>query len=647
MKYFITLLFFSISLLIHETMLAKAKKDSLLSVWNDTSLADSTRVHAFGKTIWANYIFSKPDSAFILVDQMLQFSRKNEYANGIAKSYTYKGTIYYVQGSYPEAIEFYSKGLGISKKIGDIQGQSSTLGNIGAIHILLGNYSAAIKYTQEGLDLALKNKDTSKIAAGYTNLGNIYYYQKEFEPALKYYKKSLTAIGSAIKSGLTNNNIGAIYIQLKKYKLAEENILRGIELSTRENNKLNLSESWSTMARLYAAQKKYNKAIEFYNKCLDIKKEIGDAAIGETLYEIGNTFNKKGDHQSAIKYCTKGLSINKNNKLLSEELNCAECLYKAYKSLGNSPKALLYHERSSEIIEALKQEETSKELQQLEYTKKIIADSIQGAEEKEKVALAHKIEVQEKDFNRNILLGVGLISLLLAGGFYSRWKFVNNSKKELEKEKEKSDNLLLNILPADIAHELKNTGQAVARNYENTTILFSDFKEFTQISEQMTATELVENINSYFKKFDDIMGKYGIEKIKTIGDAYMAVSGLKNDTAAAKSTILAALAMQDVITEIAEQKVKEGKQPFQMRVGVHSGPLVAGIVGVKKFQYDVWGDAVNTASRMESNGKIGEVNISDDTYELIKHEADLQFEARGKVAVKGKGEMDMYFVRRK
>ena len=218
-------------------------------------------------------------------------------------------------------------------------------------------------------------------------------------------------------------------------------------------------------------------------------------------------------------------------------------------------------------------------------------------------------------------------------------------KKEADRQRERSDELLLNILPAEIAEELKERGQSEAKDFELVSILFTDFKGFTQVSEKLTAQQLVEEIDTCFKHFDAICGKYNVEKIKTIGDAYMAAGGLPvpNDNSV-KNTVLAALDMSEFIKERKKQLELEGRVPFEMRLGIHTGPVVAGIVGIKKFQYDIWGDTVNTASRMESSGEPGRVNISQATYEKLKNDPQFVFTPRGKISAKGKGEMEMYFV---
>ena len=202
---------------------------------------------------------------------------------------------------------------------------------------------------------------------------------------------------------------------------------------------------------------------------------------------------------------------------------------------------------------------------------------------------------------------------------------------------------MLNILPAETAEELKATGTAAARDFDEVTVLFTDFKDFTQASEKMTAHELVNEIHYYFSEFDKIISKHNIEKIKTIGDSYMAAGGLPTPNKTnAVDAVTAALEIQSFMHQIKQQKQNENKIFFDIRIGVNTGPVIAGIVGIKKFAYDIWGDTVNIASRMESSGEEGKVNISGATYELVKEKFNCTY--RGKVLAKHKGEIDMYFV---
>jgi len=223
------------------------------------------------------------------------------------------------------------------------------------------------------------------------------------------------------------------------------------------------------------------------------------------------------------------------------------------------------------------------------------------------------------------------------------WKVSIRSDKMIEKQFSRSEELLLNILPYEVAQELKDKGVAEARAFESVTVMFTDFKSFTSITEKLSPDELVTEIDYCFRGFDDIMGKYNLEKIKTIGDSYMAVGGLpvKNETHAT-DVVNAAKDILNFMSAYRSEKIKEGKIYFEVRIGIHSGNVVAGIVGKKKFAYDIWGDTVNIASRMESCSEPGKINISETTHELIKDKFDCTY--RGKIEAKNKGELSMYFV---
>lgn len=218
-------------------------------------------------------------------------------------------------------------------------------------------------------------------------------------------------------------------------------------------------------------------------------------------------------------------------------------------------------------------------------------------------------------------------------------KQVEERTSELQLEKQKSEDLLLNILPQEVAEELKEKGSSKAHYYDEVSVLFTDFVSFTRKSEEIGAEAMLKELNECFTAFDMIMEKHNLEKIKTIGDAYLAVSGLpQEDPRHAQNAVFAAI---DILNFI-ENRKKESKNTLDIRIGINSGSLIAGIVGVKKFAYDIWGDTVNTAARMEQNSDVGKINISETTYNLVKEEVACFH--RGKIETKGKGAMEMYFV---
>jgi class 3 adenylate cyclase len=210
-------------------------------------------------------------------------------------------------------------------------------------------------------------------------------------------------------------------------------------------------------------------------------------------------------------------------------------------------------------------------------------------------------------------------------------------------EKAQADKLLRNILPDEVADELKNTGVARARHYDQVSVLFTDFKGFTAKSETMTPEQVIEELNECFSMFDEIIEKYNLEKIKTIGDAYMCAGGLPiPNTTNAVDAVRAGLAIQDYMENYKNQCIQKGQPFFECRLGINTGEVVAGVIGKKKFAYDIWGDTVNTASRAESNGIIGKVNITEATYHLVKDFFECEY--RGSIEVKGKGALKMYLV---
>ncbi len=390
-------------------------------------------------------------------------------------------------------------------------------------------------------------------------------------------------------------------------------------------------------------------ALDYAKQSLDLSRIVGNQdniafawlLIGQCYWDIYDQNNKEllqkifgGNkvkclnvslmyHDSAIHFYEESGMLDRLKLVYDSKSSVQE-------SLGDGMGAYESFKKASALKDSLFNMELDRKLtqntMQYEFDKK---EAINKIEQEKKVSRERNI--------RNIVLAGLLFTLIFAFVVLSQRNKINKARK-------RSEELLLNILPEEVAEELKLKGEAEARLIEEVTVLFTDFKGFTALSEKLTPKELVKDLHECFTAFDNIMQRYGLEKIKTIGDAYMAAGGLPTPNAThASDVVKAALEIRQFMEEGKAKKMANQEPYFEIRIGVHTGPVVAGIVGVKKFSYDIWGDTVNTASRMESSGSIGKVNISESTYQKIKDLSFFRFEPRGKIAAKGKGEIEMYY----
>jgi class 3 adenylate cyclase/Tfp pilus assembly protein PilF len=613
---------------------------------------DSTRVVAYKEYIWDRFLFSQPDTAFILAEELLAYGLDKNYLKAQALGYHTQGVSYHVRGDYPKALDYYTQSLRIQEQIGDQKGIAACLNNIGLIFVNHGDYPKALENYIQGLKIEEQIGDQKGIAQSLNNIGIIYNNQADYPMALEYYTQSLKIkeeIGDQKGIAASLNNIGLIYQSLGDYPQALDYYTQSLKIKEQIGDQMGIAPSLHNIGNIYEFQGDFPKALDYYNQSLQIKERIGDQiGMAQSLNQIGIVYQNQGNYSDALDYCQRSFELALTVGALELQKSGCICLYDAYKALGNGNKALEYHELLNVIEDSLQAEETAKKLQQMEFQKAMLQDSIVKAEEARLVQEAHTEEVRQKNRTKNVFLGSGVILIFVSLGLWRGLHFVRRSKKQIAYEKEKSDKLLLNILPEEIAEELKRTGEAKPRKYEHVSILFTDFADFTKISEQMSPEELVSEINTCYKTFDRIIEKRGAEKIKTIGDAYMAIDGFgKLSGLAAKNIVLAALDIIDFTTERKKQNEDTGKPAFDIRAGIHTGDVIAGIVGEKKFQFDIWGDAVNTASRMETHSDVGKVNVSQATFELLKDDPQFAFESRGELKVKGKGEMEMWFAKMK
>lgn len=628
---------------------AHTHSDSLYAVWQDPSQTDSVRTVAYDGYIWGNILYSHPDTAYLMAEELIAFGIEKNYLRAQAAGYNIQGATWFLRGNYPKALDHYTRSLEIQEQRGDLRGISACLNNIGLIYVNQGYYPKALDFYTRGLKIDEQIGDQKGMAQSLNNIGIIYNNQGDYPNALDYYSRSLKIkeeIGDLKGVAASLNNIGIIYQDQGNYTRALDYHTQSLKIKEQVGDMMGMGPSLHNLGIVHDMQGDYASALNYYNQSIAIKEQIGDqVGIAQSLSKIGIVYKHLGDHAKALDYCRRSYKIGLAVGALEIQKSGCKCLYDTYKAMGNGIRALEYHELLNKIKDSLDAGETAKKLQQMEFQKAMFKDSIAKVEEARLVEEAHRDEVRRKNRTKNIFLGSGLILVLVSLGLWRGLHFVRRSRKEIAHEKEKSDSLLLNILPEEIAEELKQTGVARPRKYEQVSILFTDFVDFTKISEQMSPEELVSEINACYKTFDRIIEKQGVEKIKTIGDAYMAADGFVSEgTIAAKNTVLAALEIIEYTAERKKQQEAAEKPAFKIRAGIHTGDVIAGIVGEKKFQFDIWGDAVNTASRMESHSDVGRVNISQATYQLLKDEPIFSFQNRGKIHVKGKGNVEMWFV---
>ncbi len=618
--------------------------DSLYAIWQDQTQLDSIRTNAYADYIWDGYLFSQPDSAYILAEELVSFGLAADYLKAQFAGYTLQGVSWVNRSDYQKTLFYYNRALDIAKQMGHPAALAIAYGNVGSIYHDKGEYTKALDYYIKSLEF----KEPMHMGTTLSNIGSIYRNQGNYLKALEYYQRSLELHQQKGDQGavaIALSNIGGIYMYQDDYANAFDYYTQSLTIFEQIDHQKGIAETYSHIGLLYDKHGADLKALDYHKKSLKIFEQMEEKnGIATTLTHIGNIYKKQGEYGKAIEYCQRGFEISLAIRSLVSQHGSCVCLYDTYKSMGNDNKALYYLELLKAVEDSLDTQETAKRIQQMEFQNVILQDSITRVAEARLIQKEYEEDIRQEERTRNISFVVGVFFLLLAGGFYSRWRYVRKSKAELQIEKDRSENLLLNILPEEVAQELKELGKAAPKKYESVTILFTDFKDFTKLAASIPATKLVVELNDIFGQFDDIMDEFGIEKIETIGDAYMAACGLPRENSDhAHRCVKAAFRM----VELLDQRNENSEMNWKMRIGIHSGPVIAGVVGKKKFAYDLFGDSVNTASRIESNGQVGKVNISQATYELLKGAPDLVFEHRGKIKAKGKGEIEMYFVSRK
>lgn len=561
-----------------------------------------------------------------------------------AKIWGSQGDLSGERGLMESAMDHYKKALVISEARKDLKLTARFYGKMAMVKGQQGDISGSVVLFTRALQLAEQVNDSFDIGLNLVNIGVSYDRLGQTPEARGYYERALDVyqrIGETRLIAPVLMSIGQTFSDEDPVK-AQVYYDRAIAVTMESGDLLTRAQCYGLKGNLIQGAGLLDSALYYHRKAYELAVQgqdlryriIAQADIGLILFE-------QGRHAEGIRMVEEACEQAKTAGDFQQQVIMLESLYPLYKEDGQPEKALATYTQYITLRDSLtseeNQRETIRQAFKYDYDKQALADSLNFAAE---TAIQQK-EVQKQKLMRNGFMGGFALVALFAGVFFFQ-------RNRISKEKARSEELLLNILPEEVAEELKAKGSAEAVHIDQVTVLFTDFKGFTAMSETLSPRELVRDLNECFSAFDRITEKYGIEKIKTIGDAYMAAGGLPTpNTTHATDVIQAALEMRDFIAEGKARKVAAGLPYFEIRIGVHTGPVVAGIVGVKKFKYDIWGDTVNTASRMESSGEVGQVNISEATYALVKGQPEFAFTPRGKVQAKGKGEMEMYFVEKR
>ncbi len=597
---------------------------------------DSTKVNTLIE-LGTAYLTTDAKEALKYGEEANALAEKIKYTKGRAYALKLNGQCMAKQSKFLEAIDQFNASLNVFKSINNKDGISNILNNLGSVYFNIGDDTKSIEYHLQSLKVAEGIDNKFRIATNLNNIGTVYANKPAtMARAQEYYLRALP-IFEFLKYddgiGVATMNIGETFFKRGLYNSALAYFERSAKIYEGTSD---AAFPLSYLGAIYAERTDFDKAFEYHKAAIQITEQLGAKfELAQSLLSLAKTQGKKGD-------LLKSIETYKRAQKLAEELGTKqevkisyEALSKLYAATGNFRDAYKYETLLTSIKDTLYNSNEDKKIQQMQFNfdidKKEAEIQIQGATIQRQKIISYATGIS------------GFLLLLLTIGFFNRYRYIRKTNKIIKDERDRSKELLLNILPEETAIELETNGHAKTRYYENVTVLFTDFKGFSTIAGGLTPIQLVAELNDYFMAFDEIVEKFDLEKIKTIGDAYMCAGGIPtvNDTHPLNA-VKAALAMQAYMEKRQREKNITGLAGWELRIGIHTGPVVAGVVGKKKYAYDIWGDTVNIASRMESNGEPGKVNISVATHNLIKD----KFECfhRGKISAKNIGEIDMYFV---
>jgi adenylate cyclase len=580
--------------------------------------------------------------AIRLARQAKELSTKIRFHQGEAYAFKNLGLVYYMQGKYVETLDYWNQSLKIFEDLKDDVGTSNLLNNIAAIYFDQGVDDKALEYSLKSLKLAEKTKDNLRILSALATIGAIYHNKKD-PVAVKYLLRALPlceATGNNDSYVIIAGNLGEVYFDNNEDAKALEFYKKAINADTSSSTS---AFSFNGIGKIYLRKNQFKEALSSHEKALQISQKVDDKLqIIRSLRGKGDVYARLKDFSVALQYYKQATTIAEGLKANVELKDLYSSTSLLFSDRGDYQSAYTYQKKYADIKDTLYNVETAKKLGQLQFDFDI------STKEAEIKLLTNEKSLREAEIKTarqaRTALTAGLVLILIIAFIIYR-NYLNKAKinKVLDKQKNEIEHLLLNILPVEIAAELQATGFAKSRHINNVSVLFTDFKGFTSIAEKLSPSTLVKELNECFIAFDNIIERHKLEKIKTIGDSYMCAGNLpSSDPDHLYNMVKAALEIQEFLHKTNKIRVESGFEPWEARIGIHTGPVVAGVVGKKKYAYDIWGSTVNIASRMESNGYPGRINISSSTYEAIKEYFECSY--RGKIKAKNAGEIDMYFV---
>jgi adenylate cyclase len=523
-------------------------------------------------------------------DELIKLSTQEQNFLYLHRGYFQKGNIKRLMGDIDEALAALIKSAEAARKANYQKGEGNAFVVIADTYTISNHRHNARLYYAQAISILRQVGDSISLASAILNSGDEFLSNKIYDSALLCFNEALDIfekVNYEIGKAYCQGNIGMVYANTGKNDLAEKNINEAITI-------------------LEAAE-------DYYPICV-------------YLISMADIYEGKGDSKAALNYSLRSLQLARQFGLKEQISDANLKLSQLYEKAGNINESLKYYKDYIVYRDSVNDIKSVQKMADLRTDFEVSQKQVQ-------VDLLHQKTKNQKIINLSLFIIVGLGAIILGILF---WYY-----KAISREKKISESLLLNILPEETARELKQNGKVEAVKFDEVTVLFTDFVQFTKVAEHVDPEQLVKSIDFYFKRFDEIAAKYDLEKIKTVGDSYMCAGGLPTiNKTHAKNVVNAA---KDIIEFVKnELNADDDLSHFEIRIGIHTGPVVAGIVGIKKWQYDIWGDTVNIASRMESNSNPGKINLSETTYLQIKDEFICEY--RGEIEVKNHGSMKMYFL---